>query len=282
MNKRQRFNKNKSKVRHIHSRHARKIKDATDKELIAIKDENKDGYIVLKQESLYKPLLVVFGIFLFVMVVLFPTSIFDQMAPEFMNLMRLLVNWAFLSSVATLLPLPVSFSDINLLRVIGNPVDFSTLYVILMVSFIVVADTFFALVAYRFTKTLRKIFANKTKEKDERKASERFKKYGNIAMFLGAATPLPFTLMVYTAGALKLPKRGFLIAVFVGRAAKYSMLAIPMRLFGFNINEWGISLWESFIVGDLNVSHYSIFGIVALLILWLSLSIVKTYKKNKK
>jgi membrane protein YqaA with SNARE-associated domain len=249
------------------------------KGLIAIKDENKDGYIVLKQESLYKPLLVVFGIFLFVMIVLFPNSIFDQMAPEFMAFMRMLVNWTFLSSVATLLPLPVSFSDINLLRVIGNPSSYSNLYVTLMVLFIVVSDTFFAFLAYRFTKTLRKIFASKAKEKDEKKANERFKKYGNIAMFLGAATPLPFTLMVYTAGALKLPKKGFIIAVFIGRAVKYSLFAIPMRLFNFNINEWGLSLWLSLLDGRLNIVHYSIFAIIGLLIFWLVMSILKTKKK---
>jgi hypothetical protein len=115
-----------------------------DKEMVAIKDENKDGYIVLKEESLYKPLLIVFGVFLFAMVILFPTSIFDQMVPDFMKFMRLLVNWTFLSSVATLLPLPVSFSDVNLIRVIGDPAQFSNLYVFLMISFIVVSDTFFA------------------------------------------------------------------------------------------------------------------------------------------
>ena len=253
-----------------------------DKALVAIHDENKDGYIVLKQESLYKPLLVVFGIFIFVLIIIFPISIFDEMVPEFMSFMRMLVNWTFLSSVATLLPLPVSFSDLNLLRVIGNPVLYSNLYVTLMIAFIVISDTFFALMAYRFTRTLRKIFANKTKEKDEKKANERFQKYGNFAMFLGAATPLPFTLMIYTAGALKLPKKGFLLAVLIGRAVKYTLIALPLRLFNFDLVQYGQSLLDSFLAGNLGVVHYIILGITAILIIWLSISIYKTVKKSKK
>ena len=253
-----------------------------DKALVAIHDENKDGYIVLKQESLYKPLLVVFGIFIFVLIIIFPISIFDEMVPEFMSFMRMLVNWIFLSSVATLLPLPVSFSDLNLLRVIGNPVLYSNLYVTLMIAFIVISDTFFALMAYRFTRTLRKIFANKTKEKDEKKANERFQKYGNFAMFLGAATPLPFTLMIYTAGALKLPKKGFLLAVLIGRAVKYTLIALPLRLFNFDLVQYGQSLLDSFLAGNLGVVHYIILGITAILITWLSISIYKNIKKSKK
>lgn len=255
--------------------------DKTNKDLIAIRDENKDGYIVLKQESLYKPLLIVFGIFLFVMVVIFPTSIFDELWGPAMTIFRNMVSWASLSAVATLLPLPVSFCDVRLIGVIGNPIDYSNLYVALLVGFIVLSDTFFAFVGYRFTKTLRKLFANKTKESDEKKTNDRFKKYGNLAMFIGASTPLPFTLMVYTAGALKLPKKGFIPGVLFGRIVKYSMIAVPMRLFGFDLIAWGLSLWSSLIEGNLNVAHYIIFSLVGLFILWLVLSILKTIKKDK-
>jgi hypothetical protein len=46
--------------------------------LVAIHDENDDGYIVLKQDSLYKPLLIVFGIQLLIMMIIFP-NIFDEL-----------------------------------------------------------------------------------------------------------------------------------------------------------------------------------------------------------
>ncbi len=249
------------------------------KDLIAIKDENKDGYIVLKQESLYKPLLIVFGIFLFVMVVLFPVSIFDTLWPDGMMFFRNIVKWGFFSAIATLLPLPFSIVDGNLLA--SNIFTGPLFTFIFTLSLIVVFDTFFAFVGYKSTRTLRKLFVKKTSEKDERKVNERFQKYGNLAMYFGASTPLPFTLMVYTAGALKLPKRGFVMAVFLGRITKYALFSIPMRLFGFNINTWGSSLWESLIMGQLHLTHYVIFSITGILILWLVLSILKTKKKIK-
>jgi membrane protein YqaA with SNARE-associated domain len=282
------FMKKEYPVRKKYNR-ARKQKELVEKKeiiqekaYVAIHDENKDGYIVLKQESLYKPLLVVFSIFIFVLVIIFPISIFDEMAPGAMDFMRTLVNWSFLSAVATLLPLPVSFSDLNLLRVVGNPTAYSNLYVALMTVFIVISDTFFAWLAYKFTRTLSKLFANKTKEKDEKKANERFQKYGNFAMFLGAATPLPFTLMIYTAGALKLPMKGFLLAVLIGRAVKYSFVTVPLRLFNFDLMLYGQSLLDSFLAGNLGVVHYIILGTLTMLIIWLSISIYKTVKKSKK
>ena len=251
------------------------------KDFIAVKDENKDGYIVLKQESLYKPLLIVFGIFLFVMIIIFPISIFDALWTDAMLFFRNMISWMSLSAVATLLPLPVSFSDVRLLTLIGNPTQYSNLYLILMIMFIVVSDTFFAILAYRFTKTLRKLFANKTKEKDEKKANERFKKYGNLAMYLGASTPLPFTLMVYTAGALKLPMRGFILAVFVGRMTKYALIAVPIRLFNFDLMAYGLKLWTQLLAGTLKADHYIIFSLILILISWLAISIFKTSKKTK-
>lgn len=251
------------------------------KDFIAVKDENKDGYIVLKQESLYKPLLIVFGIFLFVMIIIFPISIFDALWTDAMLFFRNMISWMSLSAVATLLPLPVSFSDVRLLTLIGNPTQYSNLYLILMIMFIVVSDTFFAILAYRFTKTLRKLFANKTKEKDEEKANELFKKYGNLAMYLGASTPLPFTLMIYTAGALKLPMKGFILAVFVGRMTKYALIAVPIRLFNFDLMAYGLKLWTQLLAGTLKADHYIIFSLISILVLWLVISIFKTSKKTK-
>ena len=250
-----------------------------DKDFIAIKDEDKDGYIVLKQESLYKPLLIVFGIFLFVMIVLFPVSIFDNLWPDGMVFFRSIVKWGFFSSIATLLPLPVSAVDANLL--LDGIFTGELVKLIYTIGAVVVFDTFWAFVGYRFTKTLRKLFASKTKASDEKKTNERFEKYGNVAMFVGAATPLPFTLMVYTAGALKLPKNGFVIAVFFGRLVKYSLFTVLLRVFDININDVGKELWTSMIAGELNVWHYIIFVIIGAGILWIVLSILK-HKKQKK
>jgi membrane protein YqaA with SNARE-associated domain len=202
-----------------------------------------EKHITIKEESLYKPLLVMFLVFLFAMVVIFPNSIFDNIVPAFMVFMRRLVGWMSLSAVATLLVLPVSFFDLELLRVFGDTVNYSTWFVIFTVGFAVFSDTLFAYIGYRFTKQLSKLFAQKVKKTDVEKSNLRLRKYGNIGMFFFASTPLPFTLAIYTAGAVRLNKKGFLIAVAAGRLVKYGAFALFLRLFDINLAEFGRNLF---------------------------------------
>ncbi|PKK93017.1 MAG: hypothetical protein CVV61_06790 [Tenericutes bacterium HGW-Tenericutes-6] len=176
-----------------------------------------ERHITLKEESLYKPLLTTFLIFILVMIIVFPTSIFDNMIPEVMVFLRRLVGWLSLSATATLLVLPVSVYDIELIRIFSNTTLYDTFYVMFAIGFAVFADTLFAYVGYRFTKQLTKLFLRKVKKNDVQKSNEKLRKYGNYGMFFFACTPLPFTLAIYTAGALRLHKKGFLIAVAAGR-----------------------------------------------------------------
>jgi len=198
--------------------------------------------ISFNEEALYKPFLIMFALFIFVMIVVFPDSIFDNSIPEIMGFIRRLIMWMSLSAAATLLILPVSVFDIELLRIFSEVERYSNLFVIFVVAFAVFSDTLFAFVGYRFTKTLRRLFARKVKEKDSKKSNEKLNKYGNYGMFLFACTPLPFTLAIYTAGAVRLNKRGFLAAVAAGRAVKYSAFALFLRLFGINLVEIGKEL----------------------------------------
>jgi len=202
-------------------------------------------HITLKQESLYKPLLITFAIFLIVMVILFPTSIFDSMIPEVMSFLRRLVGWMSLSATATLLILPISVFDVELLRIFSSTNLYSDWYVVFVILFAVFSDTLFSYIGYRFAKTLRKLFASKAKKADIIKSNENLQKYGNVGMFFFASTPLPFTLAIYTAGAVRLNRRGFLIAVALGRTVKYSAFALFLRLFGINLVELGQNLITS-------------------------------------
>jgi len=247
---------------------------------VLIRDENKDGYIMLKQDSLYRPLLIVFAIQLLVMMIVFP-NIFDNLWPNVMNQIRNIISWMALSASGTLLPIPgLSPSDYRYIGIVLSPL-YDNLYVLLIGLLIISSDTLFAFFGYKFTKTLRKLFITKTNKKDEEKVNARFKKYGNVAMFLGSATPLPFTLMVYTAGALKLPRKGFLVAVFFGRAVKYSLLTIPIRLFNFDLIGYGERKWSQLLTGELKVDHYIFIFITILLLVWLGISIYNTVKKQK-
>ncbi|MBU1094166.1 MAG: VTT domain-containing protein [Firmicutes bacterium] len=201
--------------------------------------------ITLKEESLYKPLLVLFVIFLFSMIIIFPTSIFDDMIPNIMVFLRRLVAWMGLSAVATLLILPVSVFDIELIRIFSSIDLYTNWYVVFVILFAVFSDTLFAFIGYRFTKTLRRLFARKAKKSDIQKSNEKLQKYGNLGMFFFSCTPLPFTLAIYTAGAVRLHRKWFLTAVAAGRLVKYSAIALFLRVFGINLIELGQNLLTS-------------------------------------
>jgi len=250
--------------------------------LVVLKDENKDGLIVLKQESLYRPLLIVFGIQLFVMMIVFP-NIFDDLWPEAMTFIRNIISWMALSATGTLLPIPgMSPSDYRYILDIILDASVPDLEVFLIGLLIVCSDTLFAFFGYKFADTLRKLFMPKTNEVEEKKINDKFRKSGNVVTFLGAATPFPFTLTIYAAGALKLPQKGFLIAVFTGRLVKYFLLAFPIRMFNFDLVEYGESLWNQFISGNLVLGHYIIIFLISILVIWLIVSILKSIMKKRK
>lgn len=212
--------------------------------LISGKKE-KGRQITLREESLYKPLLITFAIFLFAMVIMFPISIFDELIPNIMSFFRTLIFWMGLSATATLLILPISVFDVELIRIFSSFNMYSDLYVVFVILFAVFSDTLFAFVGYRFTKTLRRLFARKAKKSDIQKSNDKLQKYGNLGMFFFACTPLPFTLAIYTAGAVRLKRKWFLIAVAAGRFVKYSAIALFLRLFDINLIEIGQNLFTS-------------------------------------
>jgi membrane protein YqaA with SNARE-associated domain len=194
---------------------------------------DQDKYIVIKQDSLYKPMLVVIFIFLIAMVILFPNSIFDVKFPVVMEFLRDMVDLMFLSAVATLFILPISLLDVRLVTgIFARPDLYDLWYVGFIILVAVAFDTFFALIGYKFSKTLRKLFASRTKAADVEKTNNKLNRYGNFGMFILSTTPLPFTLGIYTAGAIRLNKYGFLIAVSAGRLVKYTSFAVLARLFG--------------------------------------------------
>ncbi len=199
-------------------------------------------HIILREETLYKPLLSIILILVLILVIIFPISIFDAMIPTVMIFLRRLFGWMSLSAVATLLILPVSVYDVELIRIFSDTLRYDTGYVIFAIAFAVVSDTFFAFIGYRFTKQLSRLFARKAKKKDIDRSNADLRKYGNIGMFFFACTPLPFTLAIYTAGAVRLNIKGFLIAVASGRFVKYSAFALFLRLFGINLVELGQNL----------------------------------------
>jgi len=95
--------------------------------------------IVLKEESLYKPLMTTFFVFLFLFTILFNNSIFDSIFPEFMNFFRRLMIPFFGSLGTTLFALPTADAYfIGMLFGSGSDI----LNIIIFTTSLVVFDTF--------------------------------------------------------------------------------------------------------------------------------------------
>lgn len=201
-------------------------------------DNERD--IVFKETALYKPLISVFFAFLFLFVVLFPNSIFDKMAPEAMAFFRQAAELAVWSGVDTLLALPVSLQDTRIVVMLLSPTKYNEWFVLFLVFYPAITDTLFAGVGYRFAKTLSRAFVKKEKKKKDReKMNKLIDKYGPLAMFLAAASPLPFSVAIYYAGAVKMHFKSFIVSTLAGRLVKYAAYAVFLRVFGINIVDFG-------------------------------------------
>lgn len=149
---------------------------------------------------------------------------------------------SFLAFISTALPLPLSPIAIYVVASIGN---FNPLITIIPA---VIVDTITAYVAYkvflkfnyenfeRYTKRLSKlgdygiflqvyINVRVLGILSDEKTQKYINKYGVIALFLAAATPLPFTAILYASGVVKYKKPTILvITVFIGRIINYTLM----------------------------------------------------------
>ena len=78
-----------------------------------------------------------------------------------------------------------------------------------------------------------------------RKVEDMFHKYGGLAIFISAFTPLPYKLFAISAGALKFNRRKFVMASLIGRGTRFITLGILIYLFGEPI--------QKFITGNFEV-----------------------------
>jgi len=64
---------------------------------------------------------------------------------------------------------------------------------------------------------------------------EKYADNAFIAIFAGAFTPIPYKAITITAGIFKIPLATFFIASLLGRAGRFFMVALALRLFGKKI-----------------------------------------------
>lgn len=134
------------------------------------------------------------------------------------------------SLIATILLLPVSVLD-------GYYVTtFSKYPFMLTFIIIIIADIISANLVYLFSKTLSKLVIRKEKTKQKLNIiTDKLKKYGFWGLVVVASTPLPYSLMLYTAGSTQWGNHKlFTIAVLIGRIIKYTIIT-AFVLLGINI-----------------------------------------------
>jgi membrane protein YqaA with SNARE-associated domain len=205
------------------------------------KDIQVQKNVILKETSIYKPLLIVFGLSLIAQIILFNNTVFDSMndpIPLILNYIRLAAA-VVVSSAATvlvILPIPITFSDAFLFLQynIANSLIYTGGFVLITIA----ADILWAYVGYKFTSVFRRLFARKATNQDIKSTNSRLSKYGNAAVFLFAATPLPFTVAVYAAGALKLNLTYYLLAVLVGRFIRHGFFFLLIEVSGLTVDQF--------------------------------------------
>jgi membrane protein YqaA with SNARE-associated domain len=92
------------------------------------------------------------------------------------------------------------------------------LYLLNVVFFNVLASGFGYFIGMKFGYPVLRFMAS---EENLEKAQNLFKKWGILAVALGAFTPVPYTIVVFLAGISKMNFKKFMIAGFVGRFPRY-------------------------------------------------------------
>lgn len=89
-----------------------------------------------------------------------------------------------------------------------------------------------------------------------------FRQYGVWIVFVAGFSPLPYKVFTITAGAMSMPLLPFLLASFVGRGARFMLVAALIARFGPRVEPW-IRRWVEWL-GWLSVL------LVAVLLVWLN------------
>ena len=80
------------------------------------------------------------------------------------------------------------------------------------------------------------LFRNKHEQFDH--VEKLYNKYGSIAVFLSAFTPIPYKIFTIASGILKMNFPQFLVASFFGRGLRFFIVSIVLMLFGETIKEY--------------------------------------------
>lgn len=80
------------------------------------------------------------------------------------------------------------------------------------------------------------LFKNKHEQFDN--VEKLYNKYGSLAVFFSAFTPIPYKIFTVASGILNMNFWKFLVASFFGRGLRFFIVSIVLMLFGETIKEY--------------------------------------------
>ncbi len=80
------------------------------------------------------------------------------------------------------------------------------------------------------------LFRNKHEQFDN--VEKLYNKYGSIAVFLSAFTPIPYKIFTIASGILNMNFPQFILASFVGRGLRFYLVSIVLMFFGEAIKQY--------------------------------------------
>jgi membrane protein YqaA with SNARE-associated domain len=139
-----------------------------------------------------------------------------------MKIIAMFLQIYIYSFIATVFFLPVSGLDVYFI----STFSLNTIWYILPI--LLLCEVINAILVYKFTKGISKLAIRKKKAKLKlEKITSKIHKLGFWGIVLVGATPLPYSLVLYSAGAVQWGNvKKFSLAVLIGRSIKYIGIAL--------------------------------------------------------
>lgn len=134
----------------------------------------------------------------------------------------------------------------------------------------VIASAFGYFIGMKLGYPFLRFFAN---DETLEKAQNLFKKYGVLAVALGAFTPVPYTIVVFLAGISKMDFKKFLVAGFIGRVPRYVIGGYALVYIVQEINSEVINQY---------ILVMSIIGMLLVMLYYVFQSLYNIYKRKQQ
>lgn len=133
------------------------------------------------------------------------------------------------------LPPPFNFADISFIATLST-YKLWWWYVI-TILIITLTDTIFAVITYKLGHEITRFAVRSDKKREQLnnvKTKMENNKWADVWVLIASATPLPYTLTIYACSVIEYKMGKFVVINLVGRAIKYSGLAL-MFYYGLKI-----------------------------------------------